>query len=105
MIEINTIFKFEDKEKNQKKSYFEINFATILKIDDGYVDIFKSSNQAYSYIIKDNDNYLHDIVEKILVSENASSGLYGFKNSSIFLEFFNDKYKYISEIYQNMVLR
>ena len=34
MIEINTIFKFEDKEKNQKKSYFEINFATIVKIDD-----------------------------------------------------------------------
>ena len=34
MIEINTIFKFEDKEKNQKKSYFEINFATIVKIND-----------------------------------------------------------------------
>ena len=34
MIEINTIFKFEDKEKNQKKSYFEINFATVVKIDD-----------------------------------------------------------------------
>jgi preprotein translocase subunit SecB len=34
MIEINTIFKFEDKEKNQKKSYFEINFATIVKVDD-----------------------------------------------------------------------
>ena len=34
MIEVNTIFKFEDKEKNQKKSYFEINFATVVKIDD-----------------------------------------------------------------------
>ena len=30
MIEVNTIFKFEDKEKNKKKSYFEINFATII---------------------------------------------------------------------------
>ena len=34
MIEVNTIFKFEDKEENQKKSYFEINFATIIKVDD-----------------------------------------------------------------------
>ena len=32
MIEINTILKFEDKEKNQKKSYFEINFSTIVKL-------------------------------------------------------------------------
>jgi preprotein translocase subunit SecB len=29
MIEINTILKFEDKEENKKKSYFEINFATM----------------------------------------------------------------------------
>ena len=34
MIEVNTIFKFEDKDKNEKKSYFEINFATIIKIND-----------------------------------------------------------------------
>jgi len=34
MIEINTILKFEDKQGNKKKSYFEINYATIVKIDD-----------------------------------------------------------------------
>ena len=34
MIEVNTTLKFEDKEKNEKKSYFEINFATIIKVDD-----------------------------------------------------------------------
>ena len=33
-IEVNTTLKFEDKEPNEKKSYFEINFATIVKIDD-----------------------------------------------------------------------
>ena len=31
MIEINTILKFEDKEKVKKKSYFEIVYATIVK--------------------------------------------------------------------------
>jgi len=34
MVEINTILKFEDKKGNKKKSYFEINFATIIKVDD-----------------------------------------------------------------------
>ena len=31
MIEVNTTLKFEDKEENQKKSYFEITFSTIVK--------------------------------------------------------------------------
>ena len=34
MIEINTILKFEDKQDNKKKSYFEINYSTIVKIND-----------------------------------------------------------------------
>ena len=34
MIEINTILKFEDKNNSKKKSYFEMNYATIVKIDD-----------------------------------------------------------------------
>ena len=34
MVEVNTILKFEDKHKNKKKSYFEINYSTIVKIND-----------------------------------------------------------------------
>ena len=34
MIEIETHLKFADKEESKKKSYFEINFATIVKIDE-----------------------------------------------------------------------
>ena len=34
LIEINTTLKFEDKEINEKKSYFEIVYATIIKVDD-----------------------------------------------------------------------
>ena len=34
MIEINTILKFEDGQKNKKKSHFEINYATIIKVSD-----------------------------------------------------------------------
>ena len=34
LIEVNTTLKFEDKEINKKKSYYEIIYATIVKIDD-----------------------------------------------------------------------
>ena len=34
MVEINTLLKFEDKQDNKKKSYFEINYSTIVKIEE-----------------------------------------------------------------------
>jgi len=34
MIEVNTILKFEDKQENKKKSYFEMNYSTIVKINE-----------------------------------------------------------------------
>ena len=34
MVEINTILKFEDKQGNKKKSHFEINYSSIVKIDE-----------------------------------------------------------------------
>tara|TARA_B100001142_G_scaffold80593_1_gene81439 strand:+ start:731 stop:1153 length:423 start_codon:yes stop_codon:yes gene_type:complete len=34
LIEVNTTLKFEDKEPNEKKSYFEIVYTAIIKVDD-----------------------------------------------------------------------
>ena len=34
LIEINTTLKFQDKEQNEKKSYFEIVYATIIRVND-----------------------------------------------------------------------
>ena len=34
LIEINITLKFEDKEVNEKKSYFELVFAVIIRVDD-----------------------------------------------------------------------
>ena len=34
LIEVNTTLKFEDKEPNEKKSYYEIVYATIIRIND-----------------------------------------------------------------------
>ena len=38
LIEVNTTLKFEDKGPNEKKSYFEIVYATIIKVNDEVKD-------------------------------------------------------------------
>ena len=34
LIEVNITLKFEDKEQNEKKSHYEIVYATIVKVND-----------------------------------------------------------------------
>ena len=34
MIEVCTTLKYEDKDANEKRSYFEINYATIIKLNE-----------------------------------------------------------------------
>tara|TARA_B100001063_G_scaffold211283_1_gene209495 strand:+ start:146 stop:568 length:423 start_codon:yes stop_codon:yes gene_type:complete len=38
LVEINTTLKFEDKEPNEKKSYYEIVYTSIIKVDDEIKD-------------------------------------------------------------------
>ena len=38
LIEVNTTLKFEDKESNEKKSYYEIVYTTIIKVNDEIKD-------------------------------------------------------------------
>ena len=38
MIEVCTTLKYEDKEASEKRSYFEINYATIVKLNEEVVD-------------------------------------------------------------------
>ena len=38
LIEVNTTLKFKDKEKRKKKSYFEIVYASIIKINEDIKD-------------------------------------------------------------------
>ena len=70
MIEINTIFKFEDKEKNQKKSYFEINFATIIKIDDEV----KEKKELEKIILCDAQVEIYSDLEKSFLDLVHNSG-------------------------------
>lgn len=75
--------------------------ASILKECDGYIDVFRSQNHAYSYVVE-KDGLVNMISEKVLVSNLATSGLYGFRDAEEFT-FHEDGFTYISEVYKDMI--
>jgi preprotein translocase subunit SecB len=70
MIEVNTILKFEDKENNKKKSHFEINYSTIIKIDE---DI-KKKEDLEKMILCDVQIEIYPGLEKSLLNLLHDSG-------------------------------
>ena len=70
MIEVNTKIKFEDKEESKKKSYFEINFASIVKIDDE----IKEKKELEKIILCDVQVEIYPDLEKSLLDLLHNSG-------------------------------
>ena len=70
MIEINTIMKFEDKEERKKKSYFEINYATIIKVNDEV----KEKKELEKIILCDVQMLIYPDIEKSLLDLLHNSG-------------------------------
>ena len=70
MIEINTILKFEDKQQNKIKSYFEINYATIIKISDGIT----KKEDLEKIILCDVQIEIYPFLEKALLDLLHNSG-------------------------------
>ena len=75
MIEVNTTLKFEDREKNQKKAYFEIIFSTIVKIDDNIQD----KKELEKIILSDVQIKIYPDLEKSLLDLLHNSGYPGIK--------------------------
>lgn len=69
----------------------------------GYIDVFNSNNHEYSYVLVDENNHIKEIKEKILISDLATSGMYGFSSSKMFVDYYSKSALYISEIYRNMM--
>ena len=74
-----------------------------LEYCDGYIDIFKSSNHNYSYVLTKNDT-VQSIAEKVLISNSATSGMYAFSDSEKFLKCYSGDEIYISELYNKMLV-
>ena len=70
MIEINTLMKFEDKQQNKIKSYFEINYATIIKISD---EITKKEDLE-KIVLCDVQIEIYPFLEKALLDLLHNSG-------------------------------
>ena len=83
------------------------NIPTWLKECDGYVEYFKSTDPKYSYFqIEDKSVLL--VKEKVAISDNASNGLYYFKNSYIYNESYERYIEndfYIAPLYNYLIER
>ena len=75
MIEVNTSFKFEDKEPSKKKSHFEIMYSTIVKVNEEV----KEKKELEKIILCDVQIKIYPELEKALLDLLHSSGYPGIK--------------------------
>ncbi len=75
MIEVNTTFKFQDKEQNQKKSYFEIVYTTIIRVDEN----IKDKKDLERIVLCDVQLQIYPELEKSLLDLLHNSGFPGIK--------------------------
>jgi preprotein translocase subunit SecB len=70
MIEVNTTLKFEDKELNEKKSYFEIVYVSVVKIDESIND----KKDLEKILLCDVQNKIYPNLEKTFLNLLHNSG-------------------------------
>ena len=75
LVEINTTMKFEDKETNEKKSYFEIVYATIISVGDEV----KEKKELEKIILCDVQVEIYPDLEKSFLNLINNSGYPGVK--------------------------
>tara|TARA_B100000029_G_C16987068_1_gene745985 strand:+ start:65 stop:484 length:420 start_codon:yes stop_codon:yes gene_type:complete len=89
LIEVNTTLKFEDKEKRDKKSYFEIIYTTLVKINKDIDD----KKELQKIILCDVQKEIQPNIEKTFTNLINSSG---YKNVAVnnidFEKLYNSKF-------------
>ena len=75
MIEVNTKLSYMDKGKSKNKSYFEINYASIIKIDEQ----IKDRKIIEKIILCDVQKEIYPDVEKVFINLLSNSGFPGIK--------------------------
>ena len=90
LIEVNTTLKFEDKEPNEKKSYFEIVYTAIIKIDDE----IKEKKDLEKIILCDVPTKIYPDLENSFLSLMHNSGHPGVKleKKINFEKLFNERF-------------
>ena len=75
VIEVNTTLKFEDKKKNKKKSYFEIVYATIIRLNEEV----KEKKELEKILLCDVQILIYPELEKAILDLLHNSGYPGVK--------------------------
>ena len=75
LIEVNTCLKFQDKTKQEKKSYFEVIYTSVVRIED----IVKEKKDLQKIILCDVPTEVYTELEKILMNLLSNSGYPGVK--------------------------
>ena len=75
LIEINTTFQFKEPIEKMKKSFFEIVFSTIIKVDE---DV-KEKKDLEKIILSDVQNEIYPDLEKVFLNLIEMSGFPGIK--------------------------
>ena len=75
LIEVNTNLKFQNKYKPDKKSYFEVVYASIVTIEE----TVKDKKELQKIILCDIQNEIYPKLEKILLNLLIDSGYPGVK--------------------------
>ena len=90
LIEVNTTLKFEDKEPNEKKSYFEIVYTAIIKVDDE----IKEKKDLEKIILCDVPTKIYPDLENSFLSLMHNSGHPGVKleKKIDFEKLFNERF-------------
>ena len=90
LLEINITFTYEDKDPNEKKSFYEITYAVIVKIDD---DI-KEKKELEKIILCDIPNSVYPELENSFLNLIHNSGHPGlkFEKKVDFNKLFNEKF-------------
>jgi preprotein translocase subunit SecB len=70
MIEVNTTLKFEDKESNEKKSYFEIVYVSIVKVNEE----IKDKKDLEKILVCDVQNKIYPNLERTFLNLLHNSG-------------------------------
>ena len=90
LIEVNTCLKFHDKTKQEKKSYFEVTYTSVVRIEDGV----KEKKDLQKIILCDVPTEVYTELEKILINLISSSGYENvkFDKKVDFNKLFNEKF-------------
>ena len=89
MIEVNTTLKFQDQESNERRSHFEITYASIIKIEE---DV-KTKDELEKIILCELQNKIYPNLEKCLLDLIRNSGFpeMKFDKKIDFNELYNQK--------------